>query len=162
MIEEWTEAHPQWAQLVRFIENERQSDWVSFAADFHLSSHLLVATQEGRIVGFLRFVVQEIGSDEDRPSVTLKGTPLIEAKALAFGVDEKCRRRGVGKALQTELLKQAELRGCYQVRSHSGGSNEASHQLKLSMGFGVHPIVRGDDNRGVYFVMPLRTNVDPS
>ena len=45
--------------------------------------------------------------------------------------------------------------GCYQIRSHSSGDNQANHYLKLSLGYGVHPIIRGEDQRGVYFVLPL-------
>jgi hypothetical protein len=42
------------------------------------------------------------------------------------------------------------------MRSYSGGDNVANHHLKLTMGFGIHPVVRGEDLGGVYFVMPLR------
>jgi GNAT superfamily N-acetyltransferase len=82
--------------------------------------------------------------------------PVTEAKILAFGVDSTHQRQGIGRALQEAALHVARTLGCYQVRSYSGGSNEANHHLKLSMGFGVHPVVRGTDTRGVYFVMPLK------
>ena len=58
---------------------------------------MLVATRRKKVVGFLRLVVQEIGADEDRPSVTFDGEPLTEAKILAFGVAPACRRQGVGR-----------------------------------------------------------------
>jgi GNAT superfamily N-acetyltransferase len=160
VIEEWDETHPRWAELQQHIATQNQTNWVKFKADFHRSSHLLVARQDEAIVGFLRYVIQEIGADEDRPSVTVKGVPLIEAKVLAFSVSPDRRRQGIGRVLQENLLHQAKKRGCYQIRSHSSGSNEANHQLKLALGFGVHPIVRGEDNKGVYFVMPLRVNHD--
>ena len=117
---------------------------------------MLVATRRKKVVGFLRLVVQEIGADEDRPSVTFDGEPLTEAKILAFGVAPACRRQGVGRALQLAAIEHATRLGCYQVRSHSSGSNAANHRLKLSLGFGVHPIVRGQDTTGAYFILPLR------
>jgi GNAT superfamily N-acetyltransferase len=157
VIEEWSETHPRWPELMRVVEGLHQSNWVTGKADFRLSSHMLVARREQEIIGFLRFVTQEIGTDEDRPSVLFNGTALIEAKILAFGVVEAYRKQGVGRKLQEAALRQAKELGCYQVRSHSSGQNEASHHLKLAMGFGVHPIIRGEDRRGVYFVMPLKS-----
>jgi len=155
-LAEWAPDHPRWAELMGFIAAQGQTDWVDFTLDCHISSHILAATMEGEIAGFVRFVVQEIGSDENRPSVGLDGKPLLEAKVPAFGVAEQFRRRGIGRALQEETLKRAAEMDCWQVRSHSSGANVENHRLKLSMGFGVHPIVRGDDTQGVYFIMPLR------
>ena len=155
VIEEWDAAHPRWPELQAFIAAQGQQDWVAFTAGFHRSSHLLVAQQDGALTGFLRFVVQEIGPDSDCPPVTLNGVPLLEAKVLAFAVDPARQRQGMGRALQEALLHEARRLGCYQVRSHSGGDHPANHQLKLAMGFGVHPIVRGADRRGAYFIMPL-------
>jgi GNAT superfamily N-acetyltransferase len=157
-IEEWSETHLRWPELIEFIAAQNQTNWVNFTADFHLSSHLLVACRGNQIAGFLRFVIQEIGPDMECPPVTLNGVSLTEAKVLAFGVEPRFRRQGLGRALQEELLRQARKLGCYQVRSHSSGWNEANHQLKLVMGFGVHPIVRGEDNKGVYFIMPLKVD----
>jgi GNAT superfamily N-acetyltransferase len=155
-LAEWTPEHARWAELTNFIAAQGQTEWVDFTLDCHISSHVVAAMVDGEIAGFLRFVVQEIGSDEDRPSVELDGKPLLEAKVLAFGVAEQFRRRSIGRALQEEVLGRAAEMGCWQVRSHSSGTNVENHRLKLSMGFGVHPIVRGDDTQGVYFIMTLR------
>jgi GNAT superfamily N-acetyltransferase len=108
------------------------------------------------VIGFLRFVVQEIGPDDDLPSVMLEGIALLEAKILAFGVREAYRRQGIGRALQEKAIYRAEELGCHQVRSHSSGSYAENHRMKLAMGFGVHPIRRGEDERGAYFILPLR------
>jgi len=156
IIEEWNDTHPRWEELGSFIAAQGQTNWVNFKADFHKSSHLLVARQGDQMTGFLRYVIQEIGPDMDCLPVLLDGVPLTEAKVLAFAVDPAYRRQGIGRALQEALLDRARAAGCYQVRSHSGGSNEANHQLKLAMNFGVHPAVRGEDNRAVYFIMPLK------
>jgi GNAT superfamily N-acetyltransferase len=154
-VEEWTPIHPSWNDLLAAVEAHAQTDWVSFTADFHISSHMLVVLHSERIAGFLRYVVQQIGPDMGCPPVTLGGKPLTEAKVLAFAVDSTYRRKGFGRALQEDVVRRAREAGCYQVRSHSSGSNEANHRLKLSMGFGIHPIVRGDDSKGAYFILPL-------
>lgn len=156
IIEEWLADHARWPELLRVVETAQQTAWFAAQMDWHRSSQVLVATKSDQIVGFLRFVIQMIGADDDHDPVLMNGTPLIEAKVVAFGVVPECQRQGIGRALQRAALTLAKQRGCYQLRSHSSGTNSANHQLKLSMGFGVHPIRRGDDNGGVYFVMPLQ------
>ena len=154
-VEAWPPDHPRLLEAEGVIAALQQERWASFSAAWHRSRHLLVARRGEALVGFLVYVVQEIGPEEDRPAVLFSGLPLLEAKILAFGVLPAHQRRGVGRALQQAALDAARAQGCYQVRSHSAGANLANHQLKLSLGFGVHPIVRGEDDQGVYFVMPL-------
>lgn len=157
LIEEWHESDERWSDLRRVIDALDQARWVDSNFDWHQSSHMFVALDEGEIVGFLRFVTQIIGLEEDHQPVTLSGAELIEAKVLAFGVPPERRNRGIGRRLQEHALQCASQLGCYQIRSHSSGANTENHALKLAMGFAVHPVVRGDDLGGVYFVMPLRT-----
>jgi GNAT superfamily N-acetyltransferase len=133
-----------------------QVGWLAFRAEWHISNHLLVAAAGAEAIGFLRFVVQLIGPDMDGPPVVMDGVPLTEAKILAFGVADEWRRQGIGRALQEAAVQQAKTLGCYQVRSHSGGDHDTNHHLKLAMGFAIHPIIRGDDRNGCYFLLPLR------
>jgi GNAT superfamily N-acetyltransferase len=155
VIEEWNATHARWPELLAVIAEQDQTGWADFSADFHWSTHMLVALEEARIAGFLRYVVQPIGPDAGCPPLALAGRVLTEAKILAFGVAPERQRRGIGRALQLRCIGDASERGCYQVRSHSGGDHPANHQLKLALGFGVLPIVRGDDTRGAYYVLPL-------
>lgn len=148
----WIEAH-------KLGDKLEQGDWLSFKAEWHLSSHLLVAFEGEIVVGFLRFVLQPIGPDMDCPAVVVEGVELIESKVMAFGVAPARRQQGIGRALQLAAIELARELGCYQMRSHSSGDNNANHRLKLAMGFAIHPIVRGDDNQGCYFLMPLRTSL---
>jgi GNAT superfamily N-acetyltransferase len=154
-VAEWQIGHPRWEELQRVIVEMGQTGWVESTAPYHRSSHLLVALVGEEIAGFLRFVVQPIGPELDRPPVMLDDEILMEAKVLAFASVPAFRRRGLGRALQEATIERAVALGCHQVRSHSGGSNVANHRLKLAMGFGVHPIVRGDDKGGAYFILPL-------
>jgi GNAT superfamily N-acetyltransferase len=153
--ERWPSDHPRFDELRKVIEAEQQTHYLTFEAEWHRSSHVLVALYKTDNVGFLRFVVQEIGPDNEQPSVYLNGVALTEAKVLAFGVIEDARNRGIGRMLQQAAITWARELGCHQVRSHSAGKSQANHHLKLSMGFAVHPIIRGDDVHGVYFIMPL-------
>ncbi len=156
LIAEWASDHPRWAELLEVVESQQQTAWITATYPWHRSTHILVGTHSAAIVGFLRFVTQVIGEDEELEPVMFAGQALIEAKVLAFGVLPVARRKGVGRALQERALAAAEQLGCYQVRSHSSGAQSANHQLKLAMGFGILPIVRGHDRRGAYFIMPLR------
>ena len=156
VIEEWVADHPRWPEARQVIETLNQIGWADLTMDCHRSSHLLVALDNDRVVGFLRYILQEIGADQGRPSVEYQGQPLLEAKVLAFGVLPEHRNQGIGRALQEDLLAQAKRKGCYQIRSRSSGDNRANHHLKLSLGFAVHPIATSKDECGVYFVMPLR------
>jgi GNAT superfamily N-acetyltransferase len=155
-IEEWESQNAQWPELLALVTQLNQSDWLNFTADWHISSHVLIARRGSQIVGFLRFVVQEIGPDADCPPIQWMGENLREAKVIAFGVSPSQRRQGIGRKLQEALRQSAQALGCYQIRSHSSGDNLENHQLKLSLGYGVHPIARGEDRRGVYFILPLR------
>jgi GNAT superfamily N-acetyltransferase len=155
IIEPWEHTHPRWGELETVVINEQQSEWFSAQYEWHRSSHVLVALEDDFICGFLRFTVQVIGVDADCEPVMLNGIPLLEGKVLAFAVIESYRRQGIGRALQTYALHYAAKLHCYQLRSHSSGKNVANHYLKLSMGFGIHPIIRDNDNKGAYFVMPL-------
>ena len=155
-IEEWDLQHPRWAELLELVRQLDQNDWFTFTAEWHTSSHVLVALRRSTIAGFLRFVCQEIGPDTNCPAVQFQGQTLQEAKVLAFGVLPLHRRHGIGRALQEALRQRARALGCYQIRSHSSGDNSENHQLKLSLGYGVLPILRGEDRRGVYFILPLR------
>lgn len=154
-IAEWGPQHERWDETLALVAELQQADWVATIAPWHHSSHLLVAFRDGAVAGFLRFVVQEIGPELDRPPILFDGRPLTEAKILAFGVLPAFRRQGIGRRLQEAAIERASRLGCYQVRSHSSGANGENHRLKLALGFGVHPIVRGEDTAGVYFILPL-------
>jgi len=158
-IQCWTPRHVRWAQVQTVIAQLGQSKWVESVFPWQQRNELLVATKGGVIVGFLRLVTQVIGADEELPLTALDGQPLIEAKIMAFGVIAPYRRQGIGWALQQAALEHARTLGCYQLRSHSSGSNQANHRLKLRMGFAIQRIVRGDDRQGAYFIMSLQTSL---
>ncbi len=116
--------------------------------------YFLAAKRDGDIVGFLMFVVWDIGpNDRDHPPVQMDGNTLREAKIIAFGVKEACRRQGIGRALQEYTLERAKALDCYQVRSVSDMDHPENHQLKLSMGFAVEPMERAEPS--LAFIMPL-------
>lgn len=153
-IEEMTPDHPEWQELVDVITQENQTGWAFNQYFEQFARYFLAAKQEGKIVGFLMFVVWDIGPhDRDHPPIQVEGQTLREAKILAFGVREAYRRQGIGRALQEYTLKRAKELDCYQVRSVSDMDHPENHKLKLSMGFGVEPMEREEPS--LAFIMPL-------
>lgn len=116
-------------------------------------NHILVAMMEGQQpVGVLRFVVQRLGEDEERPPVVFRGETLFEAKVISFGVVPEYRQQGIGRALQEKAIEIARGEGCYQLRSRSWYHSKANFHLKMSMGCGIHPSLQDDS---VYFIIVL-------
>ncbi|MDE0219011.1 MAG: GNAT family N-acetyltransferase [Spirochaetaceae bacterium] len=154
-IHELTPGHRDWNDYVDVIEGEGQGRW-AFAAQFEpFPHHYVVARQESDIVGFIMYVVWDIGPhDRNHPPLSVDGQTLTETKIVAFGVKQAYRRQGIGRALQEHVIRRARELGCYQVRSVSDADHPANRQLKLAMGFGVEPMER--DKPTLAFIMPLR------
>ncbi len=158
-IEELTPEHRDWQEFVSLVTSVGQADW-AFNPYFERFSRYFIAAKHGaEIVGFLMFVVWEIGpNDRNHPPLHRDGQgdgkTLTEAKILAFGVKIGYRRQGIGTALQRYTLKQATLMDCYQLRSVSGEKHAENHRLKLSLGFAVEPMERNEPC--LAFVMPLK------
>lgn len=156
-VEIWNPDYPRYPELTALIARLGQEDWVAFKADWHLADHMLVALSSGEVVGFLRYVIQEIGVEEDQPPFTHNGETLREAKVIAFGVAPEHRRKGIGRALQGRLIEESRAAGLHQIRSHSSAQNTENHRLKLSLGYAIHPLVTSRGKDGAYFVLPLKT-----
>ncbi len=160
-LEEWEGTYPRWQEFVSFMEAEEQAYYWQEETHFSQFQHyFLVALQDNELVGFLQFFLQPIGPDRDCPPLSLHGTPLIEAKIIAFAVRKDRQRQGIGTALQYHAISRARELGCYQLRSYSSNTSAhaANYQLKLAMGFAAQPEFRGENNTGVNFIMPLASS----
>jgi GNAT superfamily N-acetyltransferase len=153
-LEEWSPENTRWQELVQVITEYKQASALdSFFEQF--PRYFLVALKEGNIVGFLMFVVWEMGPhDRGHNPIQVKGKTLTEANIIAFGVTLDQRRQGIGRALQEETIKRAKALGCYQVRSVSDDTHPENHQLKLAMGFAVEPMER--EKPSLAFIMTLQ------
>jgi GNAT superfamily N-acetyltransferase len=103
-------------------------------------------------VGFLRYLVQQIGADCGRPPIVRHGQPLREGYVEALGVAPLSRREGIGEALQQHAIDRCRMLGCYQIRSRSPVTSSENYALKLKMGYVVHP---SHENDSYYFVLRL-------
>ncbi|GAB4465273.1 MAG: hypothetical protein OHK0029_35800 [Armatimonadaceae bacterium] len=161
-VKEWDSLHPRWEELQAAIDAAGQTRWVEFTAAWHRSSHLLVGLRDGTIVGFLRFVVQDIGAEDNATHLMPPdacGAARTEAKILAFGVPEHWRRQGIGRALQIAAIDRARNLNCWQIRSFSDSPYDANHHLKLSLGYAAQ-VLNTERRKGIYFVLPLRYGTD--
>lgn len=153
-IESWREDGPRWAELVELLDAQEQRRWVlPDEQRLRPSSEVLVAVADDRPVGFLVFLVQEIGPPDNCPAFG-----KTEAKVVAFAVRADYRRRGIGTVLQRRALEVARQLGCYQLRSVTDVWRDENRQVKLALGFAVHPTVRrveGEDRPAYVFVKRL-------
>jgi GNAT superfamily N-acetyltransferase len=130
------------------------------AQDRHLASrfphaqesHLLAAFDGPRCTGFLRYLIQVIGTEAGRPAVMHNGAPLREGYVEAFGVDPPLRRHGIGTALQQHAAQRCRVAGCYQMRSRSPVTSIENYALKISTGYVLHP---SHENDSYYFLLHL-------
>lgn len=152
-IREITKDDVSWNRCLRIVDVLGQTAWMQAQADHFRSSHVHAAFAEVEPVGFLRFVVQRLGEDEDRPPIHFKDHTLSEAKIIAFGVVPDYQNQGIGRSLQQAAMQRAKELGCYQVRSRSDYTNVANFHLKIALGFGIQPSLQNDS---VYFVKTLR------
>lgn len=119
----------------------------------HIQESLLLgAFVEYECVGFLRVLVQIIGSDEGRPPIKDAGEPLREGYVMAFAVVPHYRRQSIGQQLQERAITLCHQRGCYQIRSRSPITSYENYALKLKMGYAIHP---SDKNDSYYFIKTL-------
>jgi len=157
-IEGWDETHPRWHEFLACLEEVAPEQTPFVLGEYYRTypSYLLVALQLNQVVGFIRFAVQPIGSEEKCPILYLNGVQLTQAKIHAFAVREIARNQGIGTELQRQTIHRARALGCYQVASYSSYGRDANHHIKLSLGFAAQPEVHGDNHQGVYFIMPLQ------
>ncbi len=156
-IEEWDAGHPRYAEFIECLQiaAPEQAQFVEGGFFQSYPCHLLVAIQDERVAGFLRFAVVPIGAETGCPALEVEGKTLLEAKIHAFAVQPDCRGQGIGTALQKRAIRLAGELGCYQLASYSLYEKEANYHIKLALGFGVQPEVHGDE-KGAYFILPLR------
>lgn len=126
-----------------------QSRYV-LAKETHIEESILLgAFVEMQCIGFLRLLLQIIGSDEGRPPIMYAGEPLREGYVMAFAVVPQHRRQGVGQRLQERAIALCQQRNCYQIRSCSAITSQENYALKLKMGYAIHP---SDKNDSYYFI----------
>jgi GNAT superfamily N-acetyltransferase len=116
------------------------------------ASCVLGAFHGSRCVGFLRYLIQQIGAEEGRPAVMHRGSALNEGYVEAFGVDPRLRRRGIGTALQEHAMQRCRVAGCHQMRSRSPVTSVENYALKLAAGYVLHP---SRENDSYYFIIRL-------
>lgn len=161
-FEEWESSHPRFPEFLEFVQAvaPEQHPFVTGEYYARCTSHLLIALDQDAIAGAIRFAIQSIGPEARCPALQLDGVPLTEAKIHVFAVRPASRGQGIGTLLQQWAIRRARELGCYQVASYSSYDKKANYHIKLSLGFAAQPEVHGDNEQGVYFLMPLRTAVD--
>lgn len=157
IFEEWDTSDSRFPEFLQFLQTVAPDQLPFVVGNYYARypTHLLVALEDGEPAGAIRFAVQKIGPEAHCPVLHLNGRALTEAKIHVFAVRPASRGRGIGTRLQKWAISRARSLGCYQVASYSSYDKEANYHVKLSLGFAAQPEVHGDNEQGVYFLMPL-------
>lgn len=148
-VQEHTTAY---RDLLRVADQLAQARYIPVREAHIDESILLGAFVAERCVGFLRCVIQVIGSDCGRPPIIHAGRVLREGYVEALGVAPAYRRQGIGQRMQAQAAVLCRQRGCYQMRSRSPITSQENYALKLKMGYAIHPSAENDS---YYFIMTL-------
>ena len=86
-----------------------------------------VAEKNGRIAGFLQASLKRL------PYLRRSSVCLVETVC----VDQACRRKGIGKALMTDLRRRCDQNGVHEIRLGVFTANTAGLAFYQSLGFTV-------------------------
>jgi GNAT superfamily N-acetyltransferase len=86
---------------------------------------LLVAEEDGEILGTTVLAIL--------PGLAHGVSPFAVVEYVV--VDEKARRRGIGKLLMEYVIAQAKEAGCYKIMLTSDKKREPAHRFYESLGF---------------------------
>lgn len=129
-----------------------QAKYISVVRDHYETWTLLGAFDAHQCVGFLRFVIQILGTEEGRTPIVQNDRPLREGYVEAFGVLPEYRRQGIGQCLQECAIKRCKEQGCFQMRSRSPVTSVENYALKIKMGYAIHP---DHEHDSYYFIKTL-------
>jgi GNAT superfamily N-acetyltransferase len=153
-IREVSEQTEEYNQILAVAEQLNQARYIPARETYSDISILFGAfTYQDQCVGFLRFLIQSIGCDWQRPPILdATGRPLREGYVEAFGVLPSYRRLTIGQALQERAIAYCRDQKCYQIRSRSPITSVENYALKLKMGYAIHP---SHENDSYYFIKTL-------
>jgi ribosomal protein S18 acetylase RimI-like enzyme len=86
---------------------------------------LLVAEEDGEILGTTVLAIL--------PGIAHGVSPFAVVEYVV--VDEKCRRKGIGRLLMDDILVRAKEAGCYKIMLTSDKRREPAHDFYKSLGF---------------------------
>lgn len=148
-VESDTEA---FAALLQATDALNQTKYLLSTQIYYNESILIAAFNGTDCIGFLRLVIQTIGSDQGRPPILHENLPLQEGYVEAFGVLPEYRRQGIGQQMQEYAISLCRAYPCYQIRSRSPLTSIENYALKLKMGYAIHP---SNENDSYYFIKVL-------
>jgi len=99
------------------------------------NNYIFVVEDKEKIIGFATFSIR---------LVVRYPKPIAELDELF--VEEKYRRKGVGKMLMDKIMEKAKEAGCYRLFIESHYDHKQAHQLYESIGF---------TNYGYHFIKNL-------
>ncbi|MBR1220144.1 GNAT family N-acetyltransferase [Bradyrhizobium sp. U87765 SZCCT0131] len=128
--------------LLRLEPESRHDRFNGGISEEFLRSYAARSFENGAIViAYLQDGVVRGAAELHGPEQSLDGEPEI-----AFSVETRIRRQGVGSALFEQLLEEAQRKGYTRLRITTGGQNEAMKALANK--FGAHLSFRRGEATG--------------
>ncbi len=137
MIKEIKKDNKYWQS---FIDNLKEAKMLKYV-DLDSSDYLyIVNVVDNKVVGHITLVKNalEIPLLEKQP-IEHNEEKLFEYFVQTFFVSEDFRRKGYGKELQEQAFTLSCKNDAYQMRSWSSYNKNANYQLKIDLGFSIHP-----------------------
>lgn len=137
MIKQLKEHDKYWDNFISHLKRANMYQHVAFDKYDYI---FLAKIVDNDVVGHISTIKEplEIPSLKKKP-IKYNSKELFEYYVQTFFVDENYRRKGYGKELQKEAYRLSCKLGAYQLRSWSSYDKMANYQLKLSLGFAIHP-----------------------
>jgi len=93
--------------------------------EFDPNNHLIVAEQDGEVVGALQLTFT--------PSISFRGGKRATVESVR--VDEKLRGQGIGKALMLYAIERAKEESCISIQLTTNAEREDAHRFYRNLGF---------------------------
>ena len=107
--------------------NPSQDDFLRVFSEINSlpGCELIVAEEDGEVIGTTMLMIV--------PNLSHKALPWAVVENVV--VDEKYRRKGIGKLMMDYCEKRAEEAGCYKVQLLSNKSRKEAHEFYKSIGY---------------------------
>jgi GNAT superfamily N-acetyltransferase len=125
-------------------------------------SDSFITTYAGRCFDHGTIVIAYLQDGTVRAAAELHGPERSadETPEIAFSVEDRLRRQGVGSALFEQILAEARRRGYPRLRITTGGQNQAMKALAHK--FGANLTFASGEATGIVDLRPRRSPAKPS
>jgi GNAT superfamily N-acetyltransferase len=137
MIQQINKNDKYWQSFIMHLKEAKMLEHINLESPEYL---YIVKIVENEVIGHITLIkkILEVPLLKREP-IRHKENELFEYFVQTFYVSENYRRNGYGKQLQNKAYELSCIKGAYQMRSWSSYDKSANYQLKIELGFTMHP-----------------------